>query len=55
MNQHIKNYIKWAERQHSIQVDRVNFRDLIDGDADQRCLVRQVLTHKGEEFCNGTM
>ncbi|CAI5717219.1 unnamed protein product [Peronospora farinosa] len=55
VNQHIKNYIKWAERQHANGVDRIISRELTEGNADQQCLVRQVLTDKGQEFCNGTM
>ncbi|RMX62415.1 hypothetical protein DD238_008194 [Peronospora effusa] len=55
VNQHMKNYKKWAERQHANRVDRIISRELIEGNADQQCLIRQVLTDKGQEFCNGTM
>ena len=47
VSQHMTNYIKWTERQHSNRVDRVISRDSIDGDADRKFLVRQVLNDKG--------
>ena len=52
VNQHMKNYITWAERQHYSQVNRVISRYLIDNNSDRRFLVRQVLTDKGQEFFN---
>ncbi|CAI5700998.1 unnamed protein product [Peronospora effusa] len=55
VNQHKKNYIKWAERQHANRFDRIISRELIEINVDHQCLVRQVLTDKGQEFCNGTM
>nr|CCA21002.1 copiatype polyprotein putative [Albugo laibachii Nc14] len=51
-------YMKWAERKHGHEGDQTIIRDPNDPNdpnVKQDYLVRQVLTDKGQQFCNGAM
>lgn len=53
----MQEYIAWTERQHGTRVGTVITREWSEDDDCEasKNLVRQVLTDKGQEFCNGAM
>ncbi|GMF47884.1 unnamed protein product [Phytophthora fragariaefolia] len=57
VNKYMQEYIAWAERQHGTRVGTVITREWSEDDDCEasKNLVRQVLTDKGQEFCNGAM
>ncbi|OWZ03027.1 LOW QUALITY PROTEIN: hypothetical protein PHMEG_00025313 [Phytophthora megakarya] len=56
VNARMQEYIAWAERQHGRRVEKVVTRKIAgDGSEETSRPVKQVLTDKGQEFCNGTM
>ncbi|GMF35188.1 unnamed protein product [Phytophthora fragariaefolia] len=57
VNKYMQEYIACAERQHGVNVAEVITRNWSnDGeDGTGGVLVKQVLTDKGQEFCNGSM
>ncbi|OWY93344.1 Integrase, catalytic core protein, partial [Phytophthora megakarya] len=55
VNEHMMEYIAWAERQHGRRVDTVVTRQWNVDEELEVEPVRQVLTDKGQEFCNGTI
>ncbi|GMF51741.1 unnamed protein product [Phytophthora fragariaefolia] len=54
VNRYMQEYIAWAERQHGVNVAEVITRNWSNDDEDGTggVLVKQVLTDKGQEFCN---
>ncbi|GMF48126.1 unnamed protein product [Phytophthora fragariaefolia] len=52
VNPRMQEYIAWAESQHGVRVGKVVTREVVVDDVDGDGLVRQVLTDKGQEFCN---
>ncbi|POM77591.1 Integrase catalytic core protein [Phytophthora palmivora] len=59
VNEYMKQYVAWAERQHGRRVDTVVTRqwcaETHDHDDEVIGLVKEVLTDKGKEFCNNTI
>ncbi|GMF53554.1 unnamed protein product, partial [Phytophthora fragariaefolia] len=57
VNKYMPEYIAWAERQHRTRVGTMITREWSEEDDCEasKNLVRQVLTVKGQEFCNGAM
>ena len=53
VNKHMRCYIKWTERQHGHEFDHTITRDPNDTHVKKDYLMREVLTNKGQEFCNG--
>ncbi|CAH0476959.1 unnamed protein product [Peronospora belbahrii] len=56
VNMYMKQYIAWAERQRGSRINEVISRDYDTEDHDEGAEpVKQVLTDKGQKFCNGVM
>lgn len=53
---YMKQYSAWAERQRGSRIDEVISRDCDTEDHNEGAeLVKQVLTDKGQEYCNGVI
>ncbi|GMF61978.1 unnamed protein product [Phytophthora fragariaefolia] len=57
VNKYMQEYIAWAERHHGTRVGTVITREWSEDDDCEasKNLVRQVLTDKDQDFCNGAM
>ena len=55
VNQCMRKYIAWAERQTGMKINHVIQREWINSESDVETPVKQVLTDRGTEFCNREM